>query len=90
MLTKNQKQILDFIKKYIKKNDYAPSFEEIGKHFKLAKSTIHGYIEALKEKGHNVKLTASYSSQTVLIVWYPDGSMKPGGDFQKTRHVAAY
>jgi gamma-glutamyltranspeptidase/glutathione hydrolase len=47
-------------------------------------------LEALREKGHRVKLTAVFPSQTVLIVWYPDGSMKPGGDLRKTRHVAAY
>ena len=52
MLTKKQKQILEFVKKYIKKRDYSPSLEEIGKHFKLVKSTIHEHIEILKEKGY--------------------------------------
>lgn len=47
-------------------------------------------VEALRKKGHNVKLTSVFSSQTVLIVWYPDGSMKPGGDLWKSRHIAAY
>jgi len=47
-------------------------------------------LKALREKGHNVELTSVFSSQTVLIVWQPDGSMEPGGDLRKTRHVAAY
>jgi gamma-glutamyltranspeptidase/glutathione hydrolase len=47
-------------------------------------------LNALKDKGHKVKLTSVFPSQTVLIVWYPDGSMKPGGDLRKMRHVAAY
>ncbi len=52
MLTPKQKQIYEYVKKYIKKHDYSPSLEEIGKHFRLAKSTIHQHIEALIEKGY--------------------------------------
>jgi len=53
MLTKRQKQILDFIKKYIKQRDYAPSLEEIGRRFKLSSvATIHQHVEALKKKGY--------------------------------------
>lgn len=52
MLTKRQKQILDYITKFIKKNDYSPSLEEMKEHFKLSSvSTIHQHVEALKEKG---------------------------------------
>jgi len=51
MLTKKQKKVFDYIEKFIKEKDYSPSFEEIRRHFKLAsKSTVHQYIEALKEK----------------------------------------
>jgi len=53
MLTKRQKQILDYIKKYIKENGYAPSLEEIRRYFRLSSiSTIHQHIETLKEKGY--------------------------------------
>lgn len=52
MLTLKQNQILEYIKKYLKKNKYSPSLEEIGKHFKLVKSTVHEHVEALKEKGY--------------------------------------
>lgn len=52
MLTKRQKQILDYITKFIKKNDYAPSLEEMKKHFKLSSvATVHQHIETLREKG---------------------------------------
>ena len=52
MLTKRQKQILDYIKKFIEKEGYAPSLEELRRHFRLAsRSTIHQHIEVLKEKG---------------------------------------
>lgn len=57
MLTKRQKQILDYIKKYIKGNDYAPTHEEIRRHFRLvSKSTVHKHIEGLKKKGYLEKL----------------------------------
>jgi len=47
-------------------------------------------LEGLREKGHNVNLTPQFSSETVLMVREPDGTMKPGGDQRKTRHVDAY
>jgi len=53
MLTKRQKQILDYVTKYIKENDYAPSLEETRKHFRLSSvATIHQHIETLREKGY--------------------------------------
>lgn len=57
MLTKRQKQILDYIKKYIKRNNYAPTLEEIKRHFRLSSiSTVHQHIEALRAKGYLRKL----------------------------------
>ncbi|NTV40706.1 MAG: transcriptional repressor LexA [Candidatus Moranbacteria bacterium] len=51
-LTKRQKQILDFITEYIKKNTISPTIKEIKKHFRLsALSTVHQHVETLKEKG---------------------------------------
>lgn len=49
-----------------------------------------GTLKTLKEKGHKIKLTSVFPSQTVLIIWQPDGSMEPGGDLRKERHVAAF
>lgn len=52
MLTKRQKQILEYIKKFIKENDYAPTIEEIKRHFRLSSlATVHKHIENLKTKG---------------------------------------
>lgn len=53
MITKKQKGVLDFIKKYKSKKKYAPSLEEIRKHFRLASvSTAHHYIRALDDAGY--------------------------------------
>jgi len=53
MLTKKQKEILNFIEKYIRSNDYSPSLKEIGRKFKLSSiATVHQHIENLKQKGY--------------------------------------
>ncbi|MBL7197940.1 MAG: transcriptional repressor LexA [Candidatus Omnitrophica bacterium] len=51
MLTKRQKQILDYTHSFIKENGYSPSLEEIAHHFKLSSiATVHQHIAALKAK----------------------------------------
>jgi len=53
MLTKKQKEVLDFIRQYSKKYEYSPSLEEIKKHFKLASvSTAHYYVKRLEKDGY--------------------------------------
>lgn len=53
MLTKRQKQALDFIKNYKDKHDYAPSLEEIKKHLHLSSvSTAHYHVQALQDSGY--------------------------------------
>ena len=49
--TPKQKQILDFISSFYKKEGYSPSLAEIARNFKKSIPTIHQFIEALKEKG---------------------------------------
>lgn len=53
MITKRQKQILDYIRSYARKRGYAPSLEDTKKHFRLSSvATIHQHIEALRRKGY--------------------------------------
>lgn len=52
ILTKRQKQILDYVQEFIGKNGYAPSLIEISRHFSLNSiSTIHKHLVHLEEKG---------------------------------------
>jgi len=52
MITKKQRQALDFVKQYRARHDYSPSLEEIRKKFKLASvSTAHYYLKKLQEAG---------------------------------------
>ncbi len=56
MLTKRQKEILDFVQSYEKKKGIAPSLKEIGRHFGLSSlSTIHHHVKILQEKGYLYK-----------------------------------
>ncbi len=51
-LTKKQCEVLEFIKKFIKTNGFAPSYREIADNFGLSSpSTIHQHIQGLVEKG---------------------------------------
>src|SRR3989338_6763701 len=53
MLTKRQKEVLDFITSYSSKKGYAPSLEEIRKRLKLASvSTIHFHVARLRDSGY--------------------------------------
>jgi len=52
-ITKKQKDIFDYIKKYIETHGYSPTFEEIKAKFKLkALSGVYQHINSLIEKGY--------------------------------------
>lgn len=75
MLTKRQKQVLEYVKTYIEKHDYAPSLEEIKKRLGLnSVSTAHYHVQALQSTGYLRKevnqpraLAPKKSTQTVEI-----------------------
>jgi repressor LexA len=51
-LTKRQKEILDFVNEFIEDNGYAPSYREIGDHFKLSSTaTVAEHVQGLENKG---------------------------------------
>ena len=53
MLTKRQKQVLDFITEYSRKKGIAPTIDEIRKHFRLnSVATVHQHLETLRSKGY--------------------------------------
>ena len=52
ILTKRQREIFDFIQDGIDKRGYAPTLEEIGKHFQLRSlATVHKHVANLENKG---------------------------------------
>lgn len=76
-LTPKQKEILNYIERYLDRHDYAPSYREIAESFSLSSvATVAGYIEALKEKGYltntenlarSIQLTPAWDDQSFEI-----------------------
>jgi len=63
-LTKRQKEIYDYIQRFIESHDYAPSYREIANFFSLnSVATIADHIDNLKEKG---VLTKDYNEARSL------------------------
>ncbi|MBP9771899.1 MAG: transcriptional repressor LexA [Candidatus Pacebacteria bacterium] len=56
MITKRQKEVLDFVKRSSKKKGYSPSLEEIQKAFNFASvSTAHFHVSKLRDLGYLTK-----------------------------------
>ena len=52
-LTKRQKEVLDFLRTFIDKHGYSPSFEEMAKSLKLTSlATVHKHVTTLERKGY--------------------------------------
>jgi len=57
VLTKRQKEILDFITRFVDEKGYSPSLMEIGRNFGLSSvATVHKHVENLKKKGYVQKV----------------------------------
>jgi repressor LexA len=51
-LTRRQREIYDFIRRFVAEKGYSPSLEEIGKGFGLSSvATVHKHVQHLVEKG---------------------------------------
>jgi repressor LexA len=68
-LTKRQKEILDYLQEYLAEYGYAPSFEEIARHFRYSSlATVHEHLENLRAKGYIRKVhNASRSIELVPV-----------------------
>jgi repressor LexA len=70
-MTKRQKQILDYLENYIRTNGYAPSFEEIARHFQFASlATVHEHLTNLERKGY---ITRSHNESRSTEIIPPRG-----------------
>ncbi len=74
MITKRQKQVLDFVKQHGDREGYAPSLVEIKKHFKLSsESTVHQHLTALAEKGYLTK--EKHQPRGIMVVADPKAKL---------------
>lgn len=77
MLTKKQKDLLEFIHKRLQKDGVPPSFDEMKDALDLrSKSGIHRLITALEERGFIRRL--AHRARAIEIVKLPDGMAATG------------
>ena len=73
-ITKRQRQLYDFIAEFVQKNQYSPSFEEIGEGLGLSSlATVHKHISNLEKKG---LLSRDYNRSRSIDLLPPKGRLK--------------
>ncbi len=73
-ITRRQRQVYDFISRFVAENGYSPSFEEIGKGLELSSlATVHKHIGNLEKKG---LLTRDYNRSRSIDLLPPKGRLK--------------
>lgn len=84
-LTPRQRQVLDFIARFVEDNGYCPSYEEIAKGLELASlATVHKHISALEAKQY-LKRAFNHSRSLELAQRYYDetsSARRPGSQLQ--------
>ena len=88
-LTKRQKEIFDFIRKYAAKTGYPPTVREIGKAVGLhSSSTVHAHLSNLEKLGL-VKRDPSKPRAIELLFDKAKNAIKPGNGLPLVGQVAA-
>jgi repressor LexA len=73
-ITKRQREIYDFIARFVAEHGYSPSFEEIGEGTNLSSlATVHKHISNLEKKG---LLKRDYNRSRSIDVLAPRGALK--------------
>jgi repressor LexA len=73
-LTRRQKQVYDFLARFVEEHGYSPSFEEIGDGLGLSSlATVHKHVSNLEQKG---LLKRDYNRSRSIDLLKPRGRMK--------------
>ena len=73
-ITRRQRQVYDFIAEFVQKNQYSPSFEEIGEGLGLSSlATVHKHVSNLEKKG---LLSRDYNRSRSIDLLPPKGRLK--------------
>lgn len=84
MLTKRQRDILEFIRTFVERNGYAPSLEEIGENFSLRSvATVHKHLNNLIDRG---MLRRGSGSRSIEVLEQP---VRSAGEVPLLGRVAA-
>ncbi len=65
-LTPRQKDVLDFVREYLRKKGYSPSLDEIATHFGISIPSVHQHVELIRKKGYLKKDESQSRSMTLL------------------------
>ncbi len=83
-LTYRQREIFDFINKFIKERGYPPSVREIAEHFKIYPRAVFDHLKALERKGY-LKRRESMSRGLEILVFH--GGESYGSSLRPERYV---
>jgi repressor LexA len=73
-ITRRQRQVYDFISRFVAEHGYSPSFDEIGKGLELSSlATVHKHVTNLEKKG---LLTRDYNRSRSIDLLPPKGRLK--------------
>jgi repressor LexA len=73
-ITRRQREVYDFISRFVAEHGYSPSFEEIGNGLELTSlATVHKHITNLEKKG---LLTRDYNRSRSIDLLPPKGRLK--------------
>ncbi len=73
-ITRRQREVYDFISRFVAENGYSPSFDEIGRGLNLnSLATVHKHITNLERKG---LLTRDYNRSRSIDLLPPKGRLK--------------
>jgi repressor LexA len=73
-LTRRQKEVYDFLARFVEENGYSPSFEEIGEGLGLSSlATVHKHVSNLEQKG---LLKRDYNRSRSIDLLKPRGRMR--------------
>ena len=86
-ITRRQREVYDFISRFVTENGYSPSFEEIGQGLKLnSLATVHKHITNLEKKG---LLTRDYNRSRSIDLLPPKGKPETIDEREHWRGIAA-
>jgi repressor LexA len=73
-ITRRQRQVYDYISRFVSEKGYSPSFEEIGEGMGLSSlATVHKHVSNLEKKG---LLTRDYNRSRSIDLLPPKGRLK--------------
>ena len=85
MVTRRQRQVLDYVQGYLRRHGYSPSLEEIGRHLGVTSlATVHKHLTRLEGRGAIRR--RAHQSRSVEVV---SGSEKGGATVPLLGRVAA-